>query len=547
MMDVPKTIGIFRVVRQLPSSATHDAYVAEGAAGTTVVLKVFDAPVRNQGLLDPKVADEVSAYARLAHPNIVKVVDLFSADGRFVLALEYVEGVTLESALATLRRNGTAPDDVCWFYVASCVFAALASAHAAKGADGAPAPILHRNVNPSCIFLSYGGEVKLGDFSLVNAARRLSNPSGDTSLAGVAYQAPEQAKLEEVTTRADVYSATLVLWELLAGRAAFDRSVLTDVDLLRAIAEPHIAPLERIRPTVNARVLRAIHEGLEPDAAKRPMRAAHLRDVLVAAINVGAARQALVDALGRGKHGAAETVAETLRALSVHHAPPVVPPSPEEVVLEASDIQTVRPPPLHQTVKLPPAALAPPPLPVAIASPEQPTPFATTAAPSISPKARSNGVRFAVGGAIALAACVAVVGLLLHRSPGADASRPPEMVVLPTATVSPPATSSPPVESATAEPPPPPVAASTTAPAQPPPSASSAPSESSAPSDIPGDVGELVFPAYAAGHRIYFDGRVVGDGASPIRVACGRHTLRIGSAGRTQSVDVPCGEQLELK
>ena len=57
MTDVPKMIGLFRVVRQLPSSATHDAYVAEGTGGKTVVLKVFDAPVRNQGLLDPKVAE----------------------------------------------------------------------------------------------------------------------------------------------------------------------------------------------------------------------------------------------------------------------------------------------------------------------------------------------------------------------------------------------------------------------------------------------------------------------------------------------------------
>ncbi|HEY2370080.1 MAG TPA: serine/threonine-protein kinase, partial [Polyangiaceae bacterium] len=353
-------LGAFRVLRRLPASS-REVLLAKDADGKQVVLKVFDAPERNQGLFDDKVADEASAYGRLSHPNIVKVVDIFSADGKFVIALEWVDGSSLAVVRAMLERDAKKVPDECWLYVMHCVFAALAEAHAGKGADGKPAPVLHRGVNPSNVLIAWDGQVKLGNFNVAQSVRVLRDSNPGLTWGSYGYFAPEQVKLQPTTTATDVYSAALMLYELLAGKKALSRGEMTDTDLLKAMAAPSFVPLEQLRRDVSAPVRYAVRAGLEPDPKRRIASAVRIRDVLRAAIDVDGARKKLVEVLASIREHEAATVAPPALDLDepfATRAPPPMEldePASVELISLAPDPPSVPPP----APPVPPAAPVP--------------------------------------------------------------------------------------------------------------------------------------------------------------------------------------------
>jgi serine/threonine protein kinase len=518
------------VLRRLASRGTREAFLAVDDADRRVVLKVLGAPHSGDGLLDPKIADEASSYARLSHPNLVKVVELFSEGGRLVIALENVEGSTLNVVRAALGRGQHKLDDACWVYVAYCIFAGLAAAHAAVGADGKAAPVVHGNINPSCVHVAWDGAIKLGDFGVasVGEAARDSNPGFTWGSHG--YAAPEQANAQPASPQADVYSATLVLWEMLAGRKAIERSPEPGADFVDRTAAPAFPSLGKLRPDIDERVRDIVRAGLQPDPAKRSVDAARVCEILRGVTDMDTARQRFATALAG------------IRSASEIGRPPAV-AAPR------------RPPPVPPRRR---AATKPPlPLPRPIFELEldiEPDPESTRPT-SVSPPAipGSVNVRIPSGRTTRLALLAAALlgaGLTIalsaprgsasaaRRAPAVvEAQGQPAIVSAPAAIVSAPEV----IREPPAEPAPAPTAptAATTA------NAANAPT-AAAPDDIPPDVGELQMPPSAAGHRIFVDGRTVSEGLDPVRVPCGPHAVRIGSAGQVQRLDVPCGAALVL-
>lgn len=582
-------LGAFRVLRRLPASS-REVLLAKDAEGKQVVLKVFDAPERNQGLFDDKVADEASAYARLSHPNIVKVVDIFSADGKFVIALEWVDGSSLAVVRAMLEKSGTKVPDDCWLYVMHCVFAALAEAHAAKGADGKPAPVLHRGVNPSNVLVAWDGSVKLGNFNVAQSVRVLRDSNPGLTWGSYGYFAPEQVKLQPTTSATDVYSASLMLYELLAGKKALSRGEMTDTDLLKAMASPSFVPLEQLRRDIAAPVRYAVRAGLEPDPKRRIASAVRIRDVLRAAIDVDAARKKLVEILATVREHEAATVAPPSLELDdpfQTSAPPPLSEPPEEIISLAPDPPSVPPPappmpppaPPLPVIKTAPMAFAPVSLPVPapvrevepapapvvapepvtpelVAPPQVSTPVAMEIA--ISPSApepeplpvvpvstRSRRRRpiyvavFVVWGLAAIVLTAAAVVTL--RSKKTEAASTPAVTHAPTSAPTPTliATASATATATATET----VAVTATATA----TATATPTVTTTASPSNETHGTINLPSSAAGHRVYVDGHVASDGAKPIDVACGHHNVRVGSHGKTQSIDVPCGGAIDLQ
>lgn len=608
-------IGRFRVIEQLASGGARDLFLGEDDTGVRAVLKILEAPERNQGLMDPRVADEMSAYGSLAHPNLVKVLDLFSTEGRFVIALEHVDGTSLNVARAALKRSGGALDDAAIMYIGASLFAALAAAHEAKDANGKPAPVLHRNINPSGVQLAWSGAVKLGNFDVASVSTSLRDSSPGFTWGSYGYSAPEHVKQQPIGPAADVYSAAIVVWELLAGRKAVERGALTDAEVLSAMASPKLPSLDELRPDIDERVREALRVALEVEPAMRLVTAAGLRDTLAAPIDMDAERGRLVRTLelvrpevtrpraaskphlpeaprvppprpsakktmmGTGSPLAALPLAKLAPPPLPRAALPAPPPAPERAPrssvplanLIGSSVDALAATQLGQApIPLPPVvAPAPPPAPPSPqifhrAPPEPPAPppqrptgdalayAPVDAAPQPGARRRAGliAVGTGVGGLIvvlvAIQLCVAKVRTTASLPAPASAQvTSPAVVVAPAVpTSSPPSTA--PVASATPAPP-----ASSAAEPSPAPSAAPAPTEepsaaSASGPPIPGDRGELRFPPYAAGHRIYVDGRVVGDGAQPAVVPCGSHSVRIGSAGTTQQVSVPCGDSITV-
>lgn len=528
--DHPRGIGEFRIVRRLPASS-RDVYLAEDAQGERVVLQVLEAPARNQGLFDPELADEASAYARLAHPNIVRVRDVFSAEGRFVVALDYVDGTTLALARAALERRGCVVPDACWVYVMACVFAALAEAHAAKDVEGKPAPVLHRGVNPSNVLVGWDGSVRLGSFQVAQSARVLRDSNPGVTWGSYGYFAPEQVRGEPPAPCTDVYSATLLLWELLAGRKAIERGSRPDAELLVAMAQPDLASLDTLRHDLATPVRYAVRAGLEPQRARRVIPASRIRDVLRVAAPEDANRAKWVRLLALVRDSVGVEVASVPPPKEAAPDPlpgPVVAPMPVHVlVAEPAPPQPAPPPAPTPSPEVAPAPASPAFVPQAPATPpgvafEIVTAARTLASPA-PPTTRglSRRARFFAATVAVWAAAAAVFTVALVRPPRSRAAArpPPTDARTPTLPLAP---------------------TPTLAPTLPP-----APTLLLAPT-LPRGRGELDLPARATGHRIYVDRRVVGEGAEPVQIACGRHLLRIGSQGKWHAVDVPCGGVLTV-
>lgn len=215
---------------------------------------------------------EAKLAARLNHANIVQVFDLGRTEGRLYIAMEYVEGYDLNALLRILSKKKIPFLLEHALHVVSCILRALSFAHRAKGEDGTPLGIVHRDVSPSNVLISIDGEVKLCDFGIAKANSRLGALTGVASDVGEAlrgkagYMSPEHARGQPIDARADVFAAGIVLWELLSGRRMY-RAEGSDslLDVAKRAEVPALTPrgevpeLERLR----ALTMRAL--SIDPD------------------------------------------------------------------------------------------------------------------------------------------------------------------------------------------------------------------------------------------------------------------------------------------
>jgi serine/threonine protein kinase len=244
-------------------------------------------------------AREARAYARLDHPAIVEMYDFFEHDGRPVLVLEYVDGLSLQDLLTRLWTGGQSLGDAVALYVMQEVFAALAAAHGARDrSTGELGYVVHRDVTPSNVLLGWDGRVKLTDFGIA----KLGGVEADTQAEGLikgtfGYMAPEQLLSKEATVRTDVYQACLVLRELLIGQRTFVRGRESQVDFLERLARPSLPDIDTQRAGVPAAVGEALRIGLRPTPEQRVITAAQIHDVLASCLDVCRGRDELVSLL----------------------------------------------------------------------------------------------------------------------------------------------------------------------------------------------------------------------------------------------------------
>ena len=162
---------------------------------------------------------EARIHSALSHRNIVQIHDLgISEDGEYFIVLEYVEGYDLRVIMEQIHGAGEIIPEALSLHIAAEIAQGLHFAHELRGPDGQALGIVHRDVTPSNILISFAGEVKLSDFGL---AKRRHDRSVVGSLKGnLAYMSPEQAKQAELDRRTDIFSLGAILFELLTGQAA---------------------------------------------------------------------------------------------------------------------------------------------------------------------------------------------------------------------------------------------------------------------------------------------------------------------------------------
>jgi serine/threonine-protein kinase len=210
---------------------------------------------------------EAKLAAQLTHANVVQTYDLGREEGRLYIAMEYVEGFDLNELLRRCARAKLPlPAEFALFIVGETL-RALDYAHRRRDADGKPLGIVHRDVSPSNVLISFEGEVKLCDFGIARAVSASADLTPEAIEGKAAYMSPEHARAQGIDGRSDIFAASIILYEMLAGRRLYKPA--PGQDALAMAREAEIPPLPDRSLPDHARLAAIVARGLAVDPAQR--------------------------------------------------------------------------------------------------------------------------------------------------------------------------------------------------------------------------------------------------------------------------------------
>ncbi len=267
-LSVPSGVGRYRLYGVIAAGGMATVHYGRlqgqlGFARTVAVKRLHREYAR-----DPEFVSMFMEEARLAvrvhHPNVVETLDVFAAGGELFLVMEYVPAVSLSHLLrATQARGEVVPARVAAAIV-SDVLLGLHAAHEATDEAGNPLDIVHRDVSPQNILVGADGSARVLDFGIAKASGRQQVTRDGLVKGKLAYMSPEQVTNVFVTRQSDVFAASIVLWEALAGTRLFqaesESSVLARV--LSAPIGPPSAIVADLSPELDAIVLRGLARDL---------------------------------------------------------------------------------------------------------------------------------------------------------------------------------------------------------------------------------------------------------------------------------------------
>ncbi len=286
----------FEILRRLGVGGAGEVFLARSKGGRLVAIKTLAGAAE-----DATFAREAALCARLIHPAIVQVRAFFDDPGAPALVFDYVPGVALSRLLRFCATHRVRlPDEPAW-HVVERVLSALAYAHAQKDSQQQPTPIVHRDVSPANVLVDWNGGEKLADLGIakmlgVSPATRVGLVKGTPGC-----MAPEQARGEPVTERADVYAGALLAWRLATGRVPFAKYANDELELLRAMRNPRIKSLSVLRPDLPAPLADAIDVALRADPEQRKITAEELAVTVRASFDLAGGRIELAALLTRWK------------------------------------------------------------------------------------------------------------------------------------------------------------------------------------------------------------------------------------------------------
>jgi serine/threonine protein kinase len=263
------TFGPYKLVDRVAVGGMAEVFKAkrtgvEGFEKVVAVKRILPHLSDNKEFLDMFV-DEAKMVAGLTHPNIVHIFDLGKIEASYYIAMEYVHGRDLRTIQKRAREKGLRMPLDLSLRVVSQVCAALEYAHRKKDERGRPMEIVHRDVSPQNILISFEGEVKLVDFGIAKAATKASSTDRGALRGKILYMSPEQAWGRPIDRRSDVFSLGIVLYELVTDTKPF-LATGTEVTILELVRQCLVTPPREI----NARVPEALDRVIMKALAREP-------------------------------------------------------------------------------------------------------------------------------------------------------------------------------------------------------------------------------------------------------------------------------------
>lgn len=276
----PKQLGPYEIVAKIAGGGMASIYLARATAAPdrVVAVKAMRHDLLDDDNMDRMFMDEAGLLSRLVHPNIVRIFEVGVDGGQRFIAMELLLGKTLANVYQECEKRGMRldPDVVAW--AGARVATALHHAHEVRAEDGSPLSLVHRDVNPANVFLTFGGEVKLFDFGMAKAEGRRATSDPGIVKGKLPYLAPEQIMQLPLDRRADVFGLGTSLWELATTRRLFARE--TDVETVKAVHIGPIPELQKLVPDLPPRFCAIVHKALQRNRENRYLTAGEMANDL---------------------------------------------------------------------------------------------------------------------------------------------------------------------------------------------------------------------------------------------------------------------------
>jgi serine/threonine-protein kinase len=267
----PLLIGRYHLAAELARGGLATVYIArllgDGGLQRTVAVKRLHAHFRTDGDITTMFLDEARVALRVNHPNVVHAVDVVLHEDELFIVMEYVEGASLSQLLRNVgKAKGEVPIDIA-SGILSNVLHGLHAAHTTHDEQGTALDIVHRDVSPQNVLVGADGVARVLDFGIAKTVTQAHVTRVNEIKGKLTYMAPEQVLGEEVTCKADIFSAGIVLWEVLTGHRLFYGD--NDGAIIRSVLESPIPAPSSLNPAVSPELDEVVLRALEREPARR--------------------------------------------------------------------------------------------------------------------------------------------------------------------------------------------------------------------------------------------------------------------------------------
>lgn len=266
----PKQFGKYQLLDKIAVGGMAELFRAKltGAQGfekLIAIKKILPNLSREENLVTAFI-DEAKLAALLHHENIIQIYDFGSMDDQYFIAMEYLFGKDLRTITRTARKKDVALGIENIVYIVSRICAGLDYSHHLKDLQGKPLNIIHRDINPQNILVTYEGQVKIIDFGIAKAANHNTQTRENLIKGKLAYMSPEQANGMQIDHRSDIFSTGIILYELLADRRMFTGETMHVLSLVR---DAQYDPPEEVIPDLPSKLKEILCRCLAKDPNER--------------------------------------------------------------------------------------------------------------------------------------------------------------------------------------------------------------------------------------------------------------------------------------
>jgi len=280
----PQRLNKYRLLARLARGGMAEVFLAraDGIPGLDrlLVIKRILPELASETEFVRMFLDEARIAATLVHPHIVRVFEVDIADGQVFYVMEHLHGRDVAALLRRLAERGIRLPLDAAIAIGVAVASGLHHAHDRRSPAGEPLHIVHRDVAPGNVLITFDGEVKLIDFGIAKAAGNLNRTRFGLFKGKLPYASPEQCRCEPIDRRSDVFSLGVMLYELTCGERPFAAG--TESELLRAVSDAVIVPPRARDRGYPAELEAIVVKALAPDPAERHATARALQRELTA-------------------------------------------------------------------------------------------------------------------------------------------------------------------------------------------------------------------------------------------------------------------------